>query len=143
LIDEIQFNETLAGMLGKLQLIGTTLTQVDVATNRGEYDQSTTLLLNAEDALKKLQGFDGIIVVGLMKEKAKILRRELLEKVEDAWSGIIKVEARKESVTIRRHFESMTSPKPVKLGSAKGNFSLVHNRRIGDRSSCTRQVQSS
>jgi hypothetical protein len=109
LIAEIKFNETLAGMLGKLQLIGTALVQVDVAINRGEFDQAVEILRGAEEALEKLQGFEEIIVVGLMKEKAKILRKELLEKVEEAWGGLVRVEKEKGWVTIKKSVEGMVS----------------------------------
>jgi centromere/kinetochore protein ZW10 len=105
LINEIRFNEALASMLGKLQLIGTTLAQLDVTISRGELDQAVSILDSVEDALERLQGFDEIIVVGLMKEKAKELRKVLLERVEEAWGALVNVEKDKGSVTIRKSVE--------------------------------------
>ncbi|KAF8545380.1 Centromere/kinetochore Zw10-domain-containing protein [Trichophaea hybrida] len=105
LIAEIKFNETLAGMLGKLQLIGATLVQVDGAISKGEFDQAVGILRGAEEALERLQGFEEIIVVGLMKEKAKILRKELLSRVEEAWGGLVRVEKEMGWVKIRKEVE--------------------------------------
>ena len=107
-MSEIRFTETLAGMLGKLQLIGATLTQVDVATNqRGDFDQAVVILQGAETALEKLHGFDEIIVVGLMKEKAKILRSELLGTLEEAWGGLVTVDGEKKSIAVRKSVQGM------------------------------------
>jgi hypothetical protein len=107
LVDEIRFNESLASMLGKLQLIGTTLTQIEDTIERGELDQAVGILSSAEDALERLQGFDEIIVVGLMKEKARMLRKTLLERVEAAWSALFSIEKDNGSVTIRKSLEGM------------------------------------
>jgi len=99
---EIQFNETLASALGKLQLIGTTLAQVDVAISRGELGAAVGILNGAEDALERLRGFDEIIVTGLMKEKARLLRKTLLETVERAWSGLVNADKDSGIVVIKK-----------------------------------------
>jgi centromere/kinetochore protein ZW10 len=119
LIDEIRFNESLASMLGKLQLIGTTLTQIEDTIERGELDQAVSILSSAEDALGRLQGFDEIIVVGLMKEKAKMLRKTLLERVEAAWSALVRIEKDNGLVTIRKSVEGMAL---VESPEAKRNW---------------------
>ncbi|KAI5857585.1 Centromere/kinetochore Zw10-domain-containing protein [Tricharina praecox] len=99
---EIQFNETLASVLGKLQLIGTTLAQVDIAIGRGELGAAVGILNGAEDALERLRGFDDIIVAGLMKEKARLLRKALLETVERTWSGLVNVDKDSGTVVVRK-----------------------------------------
>lgn len=118
LASEIRFTETLAGMLGKLQLIGATLTQVDVATNqRRDFDQAVPILQGAEAALEKLHGFDEIIVVGLLKEKATILRNELLRSLEEAWGGLVTVDRDKGSITVRRSVQGMALCFTMHLGA--------------------------
>lgn len=89
-------------MLGKLQLIGTTLAQVDIAIGRGELGAAVGILNGAEDALERLRGFDDIIVAGLMKEKARLLRKALLETVERTWSGLVNVDKDSGTVVVRK-----------------------------------------
>jgi centromere/kinetochore protein ZW10 len=106
---ELRFNETLANVLGRLQLIGTTLAQADAALNTGEFDETVVENLDsAEQTLEKLEGLDGIIVVGLMKEKAKGLRKLLVNKVESAWNSLVQVDKDKRFVKILKVAESRT-----------------------------------
>jgi len=112
---EIQCNEALASVLGKLQLIGATLAQVDVAIGRGELGAAVGILDGAEDALERLQGFDEIIVAGLMKEKARLLREALLETVERAWSGLVNVDKDSGIVVIRKSANGTASQKSCTL----------------------------
>jgi len=108
---ELWFNETLANVLGRLQLIGTTLTQVDAALNTGEFDETVVWNLDgAQQTLEKLEGLDGIVVVGLMKEKAKGLRELLVKKVEGAWNGLVQVDKDKRFVKILIVAEGRTPP---------------------------------
>ncbi|KAI5793186.1 Centromere/kinetochore Zw10-domain-containing protein [Geopyxis carbonaria] len=102
---EIGFSESLTSVLGQLQLIGTTLTQVDVAISRGELDQAVSILGGADDALEKLEGFEEIIVVGLMKEKGKQLRELLVNRAEEAWGRMIRADVNNSLVEIKNTAE--------------------------------------
>lgn len=93
-------------MLGMLQLIGATLDQVEVSIGRGELDPAVGILESAREALEKLEGLDEIIVVALMKEKSKNLRKLLLERVEEAWSALVKVDRERGEVTLKEFVES-------------------------------------
>ncbi|KAL7273927.1 ribosome biogenesis protein ytm1 [Rhizina undulata] len=99
---EIKFNEALTSLLGRLQLISTTLDQVDAAIVRGELDHAIVMLNSAEDALKKLEGVEEIIVVGLMKLRAKSLRAALVQRVEDGWAAMVKIEKVEGRISVYR-----------------------------------------
>ncbi|KAF8464609.1 Centromere/kinetochore Zw10-domain-containing protein [Kalaharituber pfeilii] len=85
---EIKFNQSLASILGSLQLIGNTVDQVSMFVEQGDLGMAIAQLQAAEHALGQL-GCEGIIVVGLMKEKVAGMKRTLVDAVESYWSRLI------------------------------------------------------
>ena len=112
---EIRFNEELASILGRLQLIGATLTQADVAIQRGEFEPAVAVLDGAEDALSRLAhtGFEDIVVVGLLKEKAKQLRSGLKQRLEDAWGMLMKVDEKNASISLAHTVDCESNHSPT------------------------------
>lgn len=114
-------------MLGRLQLIGTTLSQVDLSITRGELDQAVGILDSAGEALAKLKGFEEIIVVGLMKQRCSDLRKLLVQRVDAAWGKLVDVG--KDHVSIRDAAERMLPH--VSLGHRLTRCSLRCQNTIG------------
>jgi centromere/kinetochore protein ZW10 len=106
LVAEIQFNKALTNVLGRLQLIWTTISQADVEINRGDFNQAIMTLNGAEEALQRLQNFDQIIIVGLMNEKILMLRKAVVDRVERAWNELVTVNKEKSLLTVRKKLES-------------------------------------
>lgn len=102
---EIRFNDELASVLGRLQLIGTTLAQVEGVMG-SDLGQAIAVLGGAEDALRKM-GTEGTIVIGLMKERAIGLRKLLKEKVECGWGQLVRVDKQEGSIKIQKNVEGM------------------------------------
>lgn len=88
---EISFTTSLASTLGKLQLLGTTLTQIDLAIARGRLAEAVPILDSASEALAKLQGFEEIVIVGLMRQRCSDLRKLLVKRAEEAWAKCVSV----------------------------------------------------
>ncbi|CAZ82412.1 unnamed protein product [Tuber melanosporum] len=102
LVSEINFNEALAEILSKLQLIDLTLYQVKHLLNTGELCQAIEALDNVEVALEKLPVSGETIVISLMKEKAKGLRSMLVNKLEDCWRYLLRINPGKGGISIDR-----------------------------------------
>lgn len=105
--EEIRFNDELATILGRLQLIGATLTQVEsvMGSNPGE---AITVLAGAEDALERMEG-GPTIVVALMREHAAGLRKALREKVDGGWGGLIEIDTQQGFIKIQREITGIHS----------------------------------
>lgn len=97
---EIRFNDELASVLGRLQLIGTTLAQVESVMG-SDLGEAVTVLAGAEDALERMGG-GPTIVVALMREQAVELRRGLKEKVDGGWGGLVEIDKQEGSIKIQR-----------------------------------------
>lgn len=105
---EMRFNDQLASILGRLQLIGATLGQVEILVSGGELGDAIEVLTGAEGALEKMQGAGGeTIVVGLMREKAATLRKGLVERVGDSWGKLVEIDQVAGSIRIRREIPGM------------------------------------
>lgn len=98
--EQIQFNDELAAVLGRLQLIGVTLTQVESVMG-SDLGEAVTVLAGAEDALGRMGG-GPTIVVALMREQAAALRKGLKEKVDGGWGGLIEIDKQEGSIKIRK-----------------------------------------
>lgn len=105
--EEIRFNDELATILGRLQLIGATLTQVEsiIGSDPGE---AITVLAGAEDALERMGG-GPTVVVALMREQAAGLRKGLRENVDGGWGGLIEIDTQAGSIRIRKEITGMHS----------------------------------
>jgi protein transport protein DSL1/ZW10 len=101
LVSEIRFNETLSGMLGQLQLVGSMLSRVEQDLDGGKLDYSIEILNSAEDALGKLALSEETIVMGLMKQKAKHLRSALVKKIEESWGNLLEVNLKDGEVSVK------------------------------------------
>lgn len=97
---EIHFNDELASVLGRLQLIGATLAQVESVMG-SDLGEAVTVLAGAEDALERMGG-GPTIVVALMREQAVELRRGLKETVDGGWGGLIEIDKREGSIKIQK-----------------------------------------
>lgn len=102
LVSEIKFSEALTDILSKLQLIDLTLSQVEHLLDTGELCQAIETLDDVRATLEKLPASDGTIVINLMKEKAKGLRSMLVDKIEDYWKCLLKVNPRKSEISVYR-----------------------------------------
>lgn len=100
LVEEIRFNDELAAVLGRLQLIGGTLAHVERAMG-SDLGEAVTMLAGAEDALEKMGG-GPTIMVALMREQAAELRKALRDKVDGGWGGLIDIDKQKGSIKIRK-----------------------------------------
>lgn len=103
--EEIRFNDELATILGRLQLIGATLTQVEsvMGSNPGE---AIAVLAGAEDALERMGG-GPTLVVALMREQAVGLRKGLREKVDGGWGGLIEIDTQQGFIKIQKEITGM------------------------------------
>lgn len=98
--EEIRFNDELATILGRLQLIGATLTQVE-NTMGSDPGSAIAALAGAEEALERMGG-GPTVVVALMREHAVGLRKGLREKVDGGWGGLIEIDTQAGSIRIQK-----------------------------------------
>lgn len=103
--EEIRFNNELAAVLGRLQLIGATLAQVERVMG-SDLGEAITMLTGVDDALEKMGG-GPTIVVALMREQAAELRKGLRDKVDGGWGGMIEIDKQEGSIKIQKDVTGM------------------------------------
>lgn len=97
---EIRFNDELLGRLGLLQMINSTLGQVEALSAGGELAQAVVVLEGAERALAEMKG--ETIVVELMRERAAGLRKVVMERVQWGWAEVVCIRKEEGELRIRR-----------------------------------------
>ncbi|KAI5850315.1 hypothetical protein DFP73DRAFT_591173 [Morchella snyderi] len=97
---EMRFNDELLSRLAVLQTVAATLGQAQALSGGGELARAMGVLEGAEAALAQMGG--ETIVVGLMRERAAGLRRDVVERVERGWAEIVCVQKEEGVLRIRK-----------------------------------------
>ena len=134
LTSELAFNEDLAAVIRGLLLVDTKFEEVQEKAVTGRLDIATKELKNGETTLQNLQGVEGVLAAGLLREKARRLRETLVASVDKCWSGLIHVDSKGGFMSVKR--EVMHSGVSVRgeiivsslehLGSLKGKMDRLH-----------------
>lgn len=110
---EMRFNDELLSRLAVLQTVAATLGQAQALSAGGELARAMGVLDGTETALAQMTG--ETIVVGLMRERAAGLRKDVVERVERGWAEIVCVQKEEGVLRIRKEIAGGAAPLPLFL----------------------------
>lgn len=103
--DEVTFNDSVVGILKKVQELKQTTEAAQSALNMDDISRVTNLLMGAEQQLSLLTEASSTRVIDVIKSRLQELRTELAESLNKRWGSLLAVDVREQNLTINHNVE--------------------------------------